>query len=156
MPTSTRSSSASVTCRPAEPAGRLELRASPLLIAILPVLAAAAAFAVLASEMPRIAAWSVALACLAYGAWLARCEARRPSGELVVATGGRATVDGEAVDDLSIRWRGPAAFVQWRGAQGGRRRHVFLPDTLPASRRRELRLATPAALPARGAASVAP
>ena len=156
MPTSTRSSSASASCRPADPTGRFELRASPLLVAIVLALAAAAAFAVLASEMPRVAAWPVSLAALAHGAWLARREAQRRPGELMLAAGGRASVDGVAVEDLSVRWRGTAAFVQWRDMQGRRHRHVFLPDTLPRTRRRELRLAMPAARPARGTASVAP
>src|SRR5690606_25263160 len=113
--------------RPADPSGRFELRASPLLVAILLVLAAAPAFAVFASEMPRAAAWPVALVARAGGGRLARREARRRSSELAIAAGGRATVGGEAVDDLSVRWRGPAAFVQWRDGQGPRHRHVFLP-----------------------------
>jgi len=149
MPTSMHSSSASATCR-------LERRASPLLTCTLPLLGLAASLAVLASEMPRAAAWPLALAALAYGAWLARREARRPAAELVIAADGRSMVDGRQVDALSVRWRGPAAFVQWRDDDGRRCRHVFLPDTLPAARRRELRLAAPAARPARRAASMAP
>jgi len=150
MSHSIRSSSASAPCR-------LERRASPLLIAALLALAAAAAFAVLVSEMPRVAAWPMALAALAHGAWVAWREARVVPGEFVVPhAGARATVDGIAVDGLAVRWRGPIAFVQWRDGDGHRRRHVFFPDTLPAARRRELRLAVPAPAPARRAASVAP
>lgn len=150
MPNSIRSSSASAPCR-------LELRASPLLIVLLPSLAVAAAFAVLVSEMPRLAAWPLALLALAHGAWLAWREARTSPGELVVPpAGARATVDARAVDDLAVRWRGPIAFVQWRDGDGRMHRRVFLPDTLPAKRRRELRLAAPALAPARRAASVAP
>src|SRR3546814_19709406 len=107
--------------------------------------------------MPRIAAWPLALSALAHGGWLAWREARAARGELVIAgEGGRASVDGRAVEDLSVRWRGPIAFVEWRDGDGRRRRHVFFPDTLPAARRRELRLAAPAPLPARRASSVAP
>ena len=159
MPHSTRSSSASAPCRPpADASGcRLERRASPLLVAVLLGLAVAAAFAVLASEMPRIVAWPLALAALAHGGWLAWREARAVRGELVIPiAGGRATVDGGALDELSVRWRGPVAFVQWCDGDGRRRRHVFFPDTLPAARGRELRLAAPAPAPARRTSSVAP
>src|SRR3546814_1326735 len=136
---------------------RLERRASPLLVAVLLALALAAAFAVLVSEMPRIAAWPLALSALAHGGWLTWREARAVRGELVIAgEGGRTSVDGRAVEDLSVRWRGPIAFVEWRDGDGRRRRHVFFPDTLPAARRRELRLAAPAPVPARRASSVAP
>src|SRR3546814_17480109 len=107
--------------------------------------------------MPRIAAWPLALSALAHGGWLAWREARAARGELVIAgEGGRASVDGRAVEDLSVRWRGPIAFVEWRDGDGRRRRHVFFPDPLPAARRRELRLAAPAPGPARRASSVAP
>jgi toxin CptA len=128
-----------------------------MVVALL-LLATAAAFAVLASEMPPNMAWPLALAALAHGGWLAWREARKAPGEFVIprAADARATVDGHAVDALSVRWRGPIAFLQWRDSDGHRRRHVFLPDTLPAARRRELRLAAPAPLPARRAASVAP
>ena len=149
MPHSTRSSSTSAPCR-------LERRASRLLAGALLLLGLAAAFAVLASEMPRAAAWPLALAALGYGAWLARGEARKPAVALVIAGDGTAMVDGRRVDALSVRWRGPAAFVQWRGHDGRHCRHVFLPDTLPAARRRELRLAAPPARPARRAGSMAP
>ena len=158
MPNSTPSSSASGPFRPAIDASgcRLGLRASPLLVAVLLSLGFAAAFAVLVSEMPRIAAWPLARAASAHGAWLAWREARAVRGELVIAgAGGRASVDGRAVEDLSVRWRGPIAFVEWRDG-GRRRRHVLFPDTLPAARRRELRLAAPAPAPARRASSVAP
>ena len=159
MPHSTRSSSASAPCHPpADASGcRLERRASPLLVAVLLALALGAALAVLVSEMPRIVAWPLALAALAHGGWLAWREARAVRGELVIAgTGGRASVDGRAVEDLSVRWRGPIAFLQWRDGDGRCHRHVFFPDTLPAVRRRELRLAAPAPAPARRASSVAP
>src|SRR5690606_27781877 len=78
MPHSTRSSSASAPCRPpADASGcRLERRATPLLVAVLLALALAAAFAVLASEMPRIVARPLVLASLGHGAWLAWREAR--------------------------------------------------------------------------------
>src|SRR5690606_9570158 len=126
MPNSTHSSSASAPCRPAVDASgcRLGLRASPLLVAMLLLLGLAAAFAVLISEMPRMVAWPLALAALAHGAWLAWREARMAAGELVVpGAEGRARVDGKAVEDLCVRWRGPIAFVQWSDGDGRRRRH---------------------------------
>ncbi|MFC3715363.1 hypothetical protein ACFONC_04265 [Luteimonas soli] len=102
-------------------------------------------------------AWPLALAAMAHGAWLAWREARAVRGELVIpGADGRASIDGRAVDGLSVRWRGPIAFVQWRDGDGHCHRHVFFPDTLPAARRRELRLAAPAPAPARRASSVAP
>lgn len=158
MPRSNRSSPASAHSRPpAEAAGcRLERRPSHWLAAALALLGALAAFAVLASEMPRTAAWPLALAALAHGAWLAWREASAEPGEIVVAANCRCSVDGRAVEALRVRWRGPLAFVQWREADGRRGAHVFWPDALPAARRRELRLAAPAPAPARGAASMAP
>lgn len=156
MPSSIPSSSTSAAWRPADAAvARLALRSSPLLVAALLMLACAAGFAALASEMPRGAAWLVAMGALAYGGGLALHEARRPARELV-AGAGRASVDGRPVDALSVRWRGPIAFVQWRQGDGRRGQHVFLPDTLPAAGRRELRLAVTHAGPARQPASVAP
>jgi toxin CptA len=150
MPNLIRSSSASAPCR-------LERRASPLLIGALLLLADAAAFAVLVSEMPRVTAWPLAVVALAHGARLAWREAGMVPGEFVVPhAGARPMVDGKAVDGLVVRWRGPIAFLQWRDGDGHRRRHVFFPDTLPAARRRELRLAAPAPVPARRVASVAP
>ncbi|HVI60064.1 MAG TPA: hypothetical protein VM619_14485 [Luteimonas sp.] len=121
------------------------------------MLGALAGFATLASEMPRAAAWPLALAAIAHGAWLGLREARAAPGEIVVATGGAAgTVDGRAVEALRVRWRGPIAFVQWREADGRRGGHVFWPDTLPAPRRRELRLAAPVPAAAGEPASMAP
>ena len=150
MPHSIRSSSASAPCR-------LERRASPLLVAALMSLAVGAAFAVFVSEMPRVASWPLAVAALVHGVWLAWREAHARPVELVIPHApARATVDGQAVDELAVRWRGPIAFVQWRVGGGRWRRHAFFPDTLPAARRRELRLAAPPPAPARRAVSVAP
>src|SRR3546814_17355461 len=97
--------------------------------------------------MPRIAAWPLALSALAHGGWLAWREARAARGELVIAgEGGRASVDGRAVDDLSVRWRGPTAFVEWRDGDGCRRRHVFFPHPPPPARRLYLQTADPSLL----------
>ncbi len=116
-----------------------------------------APFAVLVSEMPRSAAWPVALAASAYGGWLFRREQRRPPRTFVFP-GDDAPVllDGEAVDEVTVLWRGPLAFVRWRDADGSAHRLGWWPDTLPPARRRELRLATPPPLAAPDAASMAP
>lgn len=134
-----------------------EWRPSRIQVATLLVLAAAAAFSVLMSDLPPIAARTLAPAVLSWGAWRAWRESRRPRCTIAIpADAARARVDGEPVDDLSVRWRGPLAFVQWRDGDGHTRRRAFWPDTLPAARRRELRLAAPPAVPARAPTSVAP
>jgi toxin CptA len=128
-----------------------------MLIAILLVLAVAAALAVLVSEMPRISARPLAVAALLYGAWQAWREARRPcSGIMMSAGDAPSTVDGEAVEAMTVSWRGPIAFLRWRAGDGRIGRHVFWPDTLPVTQRRELRLAAPAAVNAHAPASMAP
>ena len=121
------------------------------------VLGLAAALAVLASEMPRVAAWPLALIALAYGTWRAWHEARQAVLHIVILPDeGACKVDGAPVDAMSVRWRGPIACLHWRGGDGCRQRCVFWPDTLPAMQRRELRLAAPAPLTARVPTSMAP
>lgn len=115
-----------------------------------------AAAAVLASELPRLAAWPLALAVLGYGLWSARREAARAPCLLVVAGDGSCRVDGVAVQALQVRWRGVLAFVQWRDGNGRMHRLAFWPDILPAARRRELRLAASMAMAARPSPSMAP
>lgn len=150
MRKSLRWSNASVDCR-------LEWRPSRWLIAAILLLASLAAFSAIASEMPRTWAWPLAVAALAYGAWLARREASKPVRVWFWPGDDRpATVDGVAVQDAVVDWRGPVAFVRWRDAGGHHRRLSWWPDTLPAERRRELRLAAPMAQASRSAASMAP
>lgn len=159
MPHSTRWSNASAPCRPPREASgvRLEWRPSRLLVSGLLLLAMAAAASVLASEMPRLAAWPLASAALGYGVWLAWRESRAERRWLVVASGDAvSTVDGRPAAGLTVRWRGPLAFLHWRDGDGRSRRLVFWPDTLPAPRRRELRLAAPMPVAARSRASMAP
>jgi len=128
-----------------------------MLTATLLVLAVAAAFAVLVSEMPRIAAWPLALAALVHGTWQAWREARRPCGGIMISAGeARSTVDGRAVEAMTLSWRGPIAFLRWRDGDGRIGRRVFWPDTLPIAQRRELRLAAPAPVNAQMPASMAP
>jgi len=106
------------------------------------VLGLSAAFSVLASAMPRLAAWPLAVAALAYGLWRARRELLLP-GHTLFFPGNDLPVmlDGLPIDDVEVQWRGPLAFLLWRDRQGRRRRLSWWPDSLPADRRRELRLA---------------
>lgn len=171
MPNSTRSSSASADCRPhsgapatragfrrtAAPGARIEWRPSRCLLAAMLLLGAFAAGSVLASEMPRPLAWPLSAVAAGYGLWLFRRERRRPALSLVL--GGdpfRAEVDGEPVDGFDLQWRGPLAYASWRDRDGRRRRLAWWPDTLAPARRRELRLAVPAARAARQGTSMAP
>ena len=52
-------------------------------------------------------------------------------------------IDGVPVDGLRIAWRGALAFARWSSPTGAVERLVWWPDTLPADRRRELRMAMP-------------
>jgi len=137
--------------------GRLEWRPSRLLAWALSGLAMAAAFAVLASELPRMAAWPLTVSALAHGFRKAWAGWHEPAFAIVVMPSpARSIVDGEPVDALSVAWRGPIACMRWRDGGGRVRRCLFWPDTLPAARRRELRLAAPASGAAREPASMAP
>jgi toxin CptA len=104
-------------------------------IGALLALAVVAPLAVLASEMPRVAAVPLAGAAFAWGVVRAWREARRPACELLwPAGGGPPELDGLALEGAVLEWRGPLAFVRWRGG-----RLSWWPDTLPPDRRRELR-----------------
>ncbi|MEZ0472104.1 hypothetical protein [Luteimonas salinilitoris] len=132
-------------------------RPSRWLLAILAVMTPLAAFAVLASEMPRLVAWPLALAALGHGLALLRREARRPARSFVFAgAAAPVSLDGKPVMDVTLRWRGPLAFLHWRDPRGRAQRLAWWPDTLPPARRRELRLAAPDPQAARRAASMAP
>lgn len=129
-----RSSNASAPCR-------FELRPSRWLIGAMLAMTILAPFAVLASEMPRWAAWPLAACAAACGAYLVRREAKLPVWPVVIDSEGAATIDGHAVQALGVDWRGPLAFVTWRGGDGRLVRRSVWPDTLSPAQRRELRLA---------------
>lgn len=135
MPYSSRWSNASAPCR-------IEWRPSRGLAGAILVLAALAVFSVFVSEMPRLLAWPLAALVLAWGGWRARRELRQPRREWIFP-GNDAPVllDGEPVMAVQVQWRGPLAFVGWRERNGRAGRLAWWPDTLPAARRRELRLA---------------
>jgi toxin CptA len=121
------------------------------------LLAVLAPWAVLASEMPRPAAWPLAGIACASGLWLARREARKPARLLSWPSGDAPVLlDGEPLRQAELHWRGPLAFLRWRGHGGRAGRLDWWPDTLPAAQRRELRLAARARATAQPAASMAP
>ena len=136
MRNSPRWSNGSVNCR-------LEWRPSRLLQALLILLGVLGAISVLASEMPRPFAWPVAIVALGYGGWRARREGRKARLAFWFPGNDRTpTVDGEPMMEARLQWRGPLAFLRWRGRDDGRCRHAaWWPDSLSAAQRRELRLA---------------
>ena len=138
MTHSLHSSSASVSCR-------LDWRPSRWLIGALLLLGALAACSALMSEMPRAAAWPSAMAALGYAAWRARLESRKPPlAFFFPGSDSPVALQGRPVQSVGVQWRGPLAFVSWR-ENGCIHRAAWWPDTLPAARRRELRLAAGAA-----------
>ena len=126
-----------------------------MLAAALMLLGVLGAASSLASEMPRSAAWLLALGSLANGASLAKKEAGRPPLQLAWTARGL-EVQGRKVDDPDLDWRGPLVFLHWRDTDGRPRRLSWWPDTLDGHARRELRLAADAAAPVRATPSMAP
>lgn len=150
MTHSHRLSSASVSCR-------LEWRPSRWVIGTLLALGMFAAFSVLASAMPRWAAWPVSVSALAYGVRRARREWRLSSHELFFPGNDLpAVLDGLPIDKAEVQWRGPLAFLLWQDRRGRPMRLSWWPDTLPADRRRELRLAAGSLDASRRRSAVAP
>jgi toxin CptA len=138
MPNWKRSSPASVPCR-------LEWRRSRWQALILLALAVLVVPAVWLSGLPVAAQWALGIAGLAWTVGALHAEWRRAPCVLVIppSPSAPACLDGQAIADLALAWRGPLAFVGFR--QGRRRRTlVFWPDTLSAAQRRELRLAVSA------------
>ena len=155
MPNSTRWSGASGNCRPDRCV--IAWRPSRWVIAILMLLSVLAPVALLASEMPHVAAWPLALAAAWHGLAAARREARRPCRLLELPAGfsptpdaAHATLDGIPLAEASVAWRGPLAFLRWRDTAGRRGRLAWWPDTLPPAERRVLKLWSP------GGAGMAP
>ncbi|WP_246372758.1 hypothetical protein [Marilutibacter spongiae] len=113
------------------------------------------ALACLGSGLPPRASWPIAVAALAYGLHQAHREWGRPPLDIVLAAEG-VRIDGAPVDGFEVVWRGPLVVASWRGEGGRPRRRAWLPDTLPAADRRELRLALIRVAPARNPGSMAP
>lgn len=149
MPHSIRSFDTSAPCR-------LDWRPSRWLIATLVALAVLAAFSAVASDLPRWAAWPLALVALTYGLGLARREWRKPVCSVVIADRGAVVhIDGIKVERFVVQWRGPLAFASWGDGHGRTARLVWWPDTLRRASRRELRLAAATPAAARPAQSMA-
>lgn len=139
MTRSTRWSSASASSRP-EP-DRIGWRPSRWLVGALLLLSAFAPFGVVASDMPRPAAWPLAAAAAGAGLRAAWREARRPARMFELPPGdGPVTLDAVPLVDAVVAWRGPLAFLRWRDAAGRRGRLSWWPDTLPPAQRRVLKL----------------
>jgi len=161
MPNSTRSCAASAHSLPPDGVAfggvaRIDWQPSRWLGGAIVVLGACAGWALLASDLPAPLAWPAAVSALIYGAWLFRREQRRGPHAFVFRAGAAPLVDGRIAADFQLHWRGPLAFASWRDARGRRQHRAWWPDTLPAPRRRELRLAAPAARDASSRASMAP
>ena len=150
MPNSQRLSHGSETCR-------LEWRPSRAFVAAQMSLGVLGACSVLASEMPRTAAWLIAAAAMVYAALLSDRHLRL--GRVPVVWNGRlgtATIDGVATGEASLQWRGPIAFLHWRDGARRRRCLAFWPDALDRKARRELRLAAGPTAASRTGPSMAP
>ena len=139
MSTSHRLSSASATCR-------LDWRPSKLIIGWLVSLAVLSPISLLASGLPRWLGWPLAVVAALYALREAQRYRVTPIQVFLVAAEGPLWVDGQAVEQWRLRWRGPLAFVSWVDAEGLRQARAFWPDTLSDAQRRELRLATPSAV----------
>jgi toxin CptA len=95
-----------------------------------------------ASELPRWLAWPLALLAALAGVRAARAEWRKPHRQLVWPGGvGPVSVEGKVVTEAVVAWRGPLAFLRWRGPDGRLHRLGWWPDTLAPDARRELWLA---------------
>lgn len=135
---------------------RLEWRPSRWPVLALLILAPLAAACALASGVPRVPAWLLAVAALAWGLRQARRQLRRQAHVLVLDTEGGAALDGAVVQAWQVGWRGPLAIVHLVDADGASHSLDWWPDTLCAQSRRELRLAGRRGDAARHARPVAP
>jgi len=107
-----------------------------------------AAFSLLHCDLPAALAWPAAGMALMIGGLTLWRRANRAAREfLFTANLSACRLDGQPLSHLDLRWRGPLLFVRWKQPMQRRWRHVvFWPDTLPADKRRELRLSAPVVL----------
>ncbi|WP_233348393.1 hypothetical protein [Luteimonas sp. MC1572] len=140
----------------ASPTCRIEWHPSRWLLAALILLSALAASALPASGLPAPLAWMLVPVVLACGLASARRHWRMPSGMVAIDAQRRVLVDGVAVAQPRLHWRGPLAVLSWRDVRGRTRHRTWWPDTLPPARRRELRLAADNLIPARATPQMAP
>jgi len=141
MPTSPRLSTLSPNCR-------LEWRPSRQERTALLLLSVLGACSLLNCDLPASLAWLAAGVAVAWGLHCLRQSGKRLSREFLIAPDIKACrLDGQPLSQLDLRWRGPLLFVRWKHPAQRRWHHaVFWPDTLPAGKRRELRLAAPGVL----------
>jgi toxin CptA len=135
---------------------RFEWRPSRWLAIALRGLGVLGAFSALASDLPRPLAWLIAIASILWGLRQTWVESTCQPRQLAWASDGSLRIDGEAVSQAQLRWRGPIAFLHWRDRAGHRRTLSWWPDTLATPRRRELRLAAARAVSAATRRSMAP
>lgn len=134
MPSSPISLPGSAPCRLEWRPSRWQVAAHILFALLMPWVATA-------SALPTAAQWPLGLAAAAGTAvqgW--RHARRRPLTFVIPAGDAPAQVDGLAVDALALHDRGPLLQLSWR-CNGRYHARLFWPDTLPPTRRRELRLA---------------
>lgn len=157
--------------------GRFPWRPSRWVLGALLALTLLAPLAVLQSALPRGLAWPASVVALGYGVWLLRREASQAARLVLVPTGivpvtlldlgldgmhlegaqlEGPQFEGRELDDVQLCWRGPLAFLRWSDDRKRTRHLVWWPDTLPATQRRELKLAMQAREAARPRASMAP
>lgn len=130
-----RLSNASLNCR-------IDWRPAPLLIAALVLLGPLAGVSLLASALPRGAAWPLAVLATGYGAWLAWREWRRQPARIVLSAGEddlAVSLDGRPATLLRVNLRGAVAVMVLR-CDGRRRVMVWCPVTLDPHVRRTFRL----------------
>jgi len=141
MPNSPRLLTPSARCRLEWRPSRQE-RACVLLLTLL------AAVSLLRCDLPLPLAWPAAVAAIVLGSLCAwRSGTRRARGFELTHDIAACRMDGQPVTHLELRWRGPLLFVRFKSMANRRWQHlVFWPDTLPADKRRELRLVVPSIL----------
>jgi len=140
MPNSPRLSTPSANCC-------LEWRPSRQEQAALLLLSVLGACSLLNCDLPAALAWPAAGVAILLGGLSLRQNTKRSPREFLISPDIKACrLDGQPLSQLDLRWRGPLLFIRWKHPAQRRWRHaVFWPDTLPAARRRELRLAAPVA-----------
>lgn len=148
MPDSTPWSNAFAPCR-------LEWRPSPALTFALGLLGVLSGAGCVGSDLPRPWAWTLAAFAVVGGGLLAWREHRRAGMSVLIAPDGAVHLDGIEVQGFDVAWRGPLAMMRWQGSSRTEFR-AWWPDALPATGRRELRLAMIRTASARGRDSMAP
>lgn len=133
---------------------RIDWRPSPGLRIALLILALLAVVSLWLSALPTALAGAGSLAVLDYTLRLLRQEAAREAFRLNWNSSEKTAElnferHSQSLQAVRVVQRGPLATLQACDERGRRQRYVWWPDTLPADARRQLRLATVAARPAR-------